>query len=167
MIFVAFLVLGPASPGSSAEDRSLLMVTGSELIAKPQLYEDRLVSVTGEVIGEVMKRGELSWINLKNGDAVIGVLVPTSMIPSISYAGNYHYRGDTIEVVGIFRHSDPGVGGEFSIRADRVAIIESGYRTEHELSPTKVRLAWSMFGITAFLLVLRLVVPMKERQKQS
>ncbi|MBI5144664.1 MAG: hypothetical protein HZA27_00580, partial [Candidatus Omnitrophica bacterium] len=63
-------------------------VSSSELINNAKQYDGQEVTYAGEVIGEVMCRGDFAWINLNDGQGAIGVWVDKALSAEIHFAGS-------------------------------------------------------------------------------
>jgi len=77
-----------------------LAVTSDELINKAKEYDKKEVVYTGEMVGDIMQRGQYAWINISDGNNAIGVWLPYDQTKQIKYKGSYDFIGDTIKVTG-------------------------------------------------------------------
>ncbi len=169
IIILFILLFGLASCALALDsivvDPSVFEVTTKNLIENPKIYEGRNVVLRGEVIGDIMQRGEFAWINLHDQFNAVSVWIPWVLTREISHKGSYRYKGDTVEVRGIFRHSDPQLGSEFCIRADQLTVLEKGFFSAHPLTSAKINISLSMLAITLCLLFLRMFVVAKEKKE--
>lgn len=101
-------------------------VSSDELINNARQYNAMPVVYAGEVIGDIMKRGEYAWINVNDGKNAIGVWAEASLIKDIVYAGSYRASGDRVEVVGRFNRACPEHGGDLDIHASEIKKNASG-----------------------------------------
>jgi hypothetical protein len=122
------------------------VVTSNDLIDKAKDYDGHEVSYTGEVIGDIMDRGEYSWINVSDGNNAIGIWVKTSDLQDINIAGRYNTHGDTVNITGVFHRACAEHGGDFDIHAGKIVVVQKGFATSHALSPIKAVLAFILFG---------------------
>ena len=76
--------------------------TSSDLLNNAKQYDGKTVNYKGEVIGDVMIRGDYAWLHVNDGTIAIGIWAPKTMVQDIRYAGDYHKKGDIIEVSGTF-----------------------------------------------------------------
>lgn len=136
-------------PCLSAENT--IRATAQQLIDNTDFFNDKRVIIQGEAIGDIMKRKGFSWVNIQDETNVIGVTVSDGLAGLIEETGDYEHRGDIIEAEGIFLASDPSLGGEMCLRAERIGIIKNGYRTFHVLEPFKERMAL-ILPLAAFVL---------------
>ena len=64
-------------------------VSSTELINSAKQYDGKTVVYTGEVIGDIMIRGDYAWINLWDGKNAIGIWVRKDLVKDITYTGSY------------------------------------------------------------------------------
>jgi hypothetical protein len=125
-------------------------LTGSlDLINNAKEYDGRTVIYRGEVIGDVMMRGDYAWVHVNDGTIAIGVWTSKNLIKNISYAGDYQKRGDIIEVTGMFHRSCLEHGGDLDIHASEIKKVTSGSLFSQPISRKKV-----CIGILSLILVL-------------
>jgi hypothetical protein len=121
----------------------------SDLLNNAKQYDGKTVNYKGEVIGDVMIRGEYAWLHVNDGFIAIGIWAPKTLIEDIHYAGDYHKKGDTVEVSGTFHRSCFEHGGDLDIHASRIKRVTSGSLVIQPISPKKV-----YFGVCSLMLVL-------------
>jgi hypothetical protein len=122
-------------------------ISSAELLNNSKERDGKKVVYRGEVIGEVMKRGDFAWVNLHDGDNAIGIWVPLALIDEITYFGSYKAKGDIIEVSGIFHRACPEHGGDLDIHALSLRKIESGKLTPEVIKPLRLKQALILLGI--------------------
>jgi hypothetical protein len=137
--------------------------TSQELIAKAKELNGAVVSFSGEVIGDIMPRGEFAWLNVEDDFGAIGIWAPLAATKIIQHQGNYDQEGDLVEVIGRFSRTDPELNGDLCIRAQSIKVIKNGQRIRHTLNPMKEKLASILLGLTVVLGGLILI--MKKRRK--
>ena len=123
--------------------------TSLDLINNAKHYDGKTISYKGEVVGDVMVRGDHAWVHVNDGIIAIGVWAPKTMIQDIRYAGEYHKKGDIVEVSGIFHRSCPEHGGDLDIHASVIRKITSGSSVIQPISRKKVYI-----GVFSLILVL-------------
>jgi hypothetical protein len=123
--------------------------TSLELINNAKQYDGKTVNYRGEVIGEVMVRGEFAWLHVNDGIIAIGIWAPKTMVQNILYAGDYHKNGDIVEVSGTFHRSCLEHGGDLDIHASEIKKITPGSPDIHPISRKKVYI-----GVCSSILVL-------------
>lgn len=115
------------------------MVEVSTLLSLPDEYDQRVVMVRGELVGDYGARGDVTWVQLNDDNYVdaplaedgrlggtntgIGVRISGSVPETFGEPGGYGVRGPIVEVVGVFRDLDPELGGITFIEAVEVNLI--------------------------------------------
>jgi hypothetical protein len=134
---VAVLLLGlalhlaPRTAGAEAalllaEDLSQRALTPAMLIEEASALAGQQVTVIGEVIGPVLRRGAFCWINLGQNGSAIGIWVRAEQAAQVGSGGGYGKKGDTVAATGILRTSCSEHGGELDFHADALAITAKG-----------------------------------------
>lgn len=130
----------------------ILALTSAELIEKSKEYDQQTVNYRGEVVGEVMQRGNYAWINVNDGLNAIGVWSPFGLIEDIKFSGNYKHRGDRVEVTGVLNRACSEHGGDLDIHAQRIIIFKPGHEIYRPLNRSRLNLALVLFGISFILI---------------
>lgn len=146
-MFFSVLFAGILITGSS----NALEVGSNELISSAKDYDKKEIVYSGEVIGDIMKRGQNCWINISDGDNAIGVWAEESLAKNIKYKGSYKYIGDEVKVTGIFNKACPEHGGDLDIHAQKIEIIRKGYISKRPVNVYYILIA-------AILLVIAIVM---------
>jgi hypothetical protein len=123
--------------------------TSLDLLNNSKQHDGKTVDYRGEIIGDVMIRGDYAWLHVNDGTIAIGIWVTKRMAQDILYAGNYHKKGDIVEVSGIFHRSCLEHGGDLDIHASGIKIITPGNLVIQPISRKKVYV-----GISSLMLVL-------------
>lgn len=121
-------------------------LSSSELIKNAKEYDGKLIVYSGEVIGDVMLRGEFSWVNMNDGQNALGVWVNRSLVKEINFTGNYRTRGDILEVVGIFHRVCIEHGGDLDIHAQSLRKIVNGRIVKEKINFDKVNAIFILLG---------------------
>jgi hypothetical protein len=132
-------------------------VSSSELIAQAKNFDNKTVTYSGEVIGDVMKRGDFAWINVNDGANAIGVWIAAAMAGEVRSTGNFKRVGDTVEVVGIFNRVCVGHGGDLDIHAQSMRILSSGGVRPCIIDKAKKDWAIKLLGAMAIIWILSLL----------
>ncbi len=138
-------------------------ITSTELINNAKAYDGKVTAYEGEVVGEVMSRGDYAWLNIHDGKNAIGVWVSRAMAGEISYTGTYKSRGDGVEVMGIFHRACPEHGGDLDIHAQVLRKIAVGRLTKERYNQDKVNLMITLGVICAILSLLWIVMQLKRK----
>lgn len=123
--------------------------TSSDLLNNAKQYDGKTVYYKGEVIGDVMIRGDHAWLHVNDGSIAIGIWAPKMMIRDIGYIGDYHKKGDTVEVSGTFHRSCLEHGGDLDIHAQTIKIIALGATVNSPINERKI-----YFGVSSLIVVL-------------
>jgi hypothetical protein len=130
-------------------------ISSTELINNAKFYDGKIVVYAGEVIGDVMVRGEYAWININDGENALGIWVNKNLAKDIIYAGSYKSKGDWVEVTGVFQRACPQHGGDLDIHAQATRKINSGRGISERLNPAKKNLALILLGVLSLVWILR------------
>lgn len=123
---------------AAAKDDAIAINT---LVENTSTYDRQVVTVEGEAIGEVLKRGEYSWVNINDGTNAIGIWMKTSDADSLEYFGDYKHIGDNIRVTGVFSRDCTEHGGDVDIHCSSYKIVKSGHSVIDTVSSTKIIVA--------------------------
>jgi len=129
-------------------------VTSTDLIEKAKELDGQVVVFTGEVIGDIMVRGDHTWINISDGGNAVGIWVQNEDMQGITLPGRYGVHGDEVSITGTFRRACPEHGGDLDIHATSVQVLDKGYAIAQEITPIKVAFAAVLLPASAFLFVL-------------
>ncbi len=131
-------------------------LSSSELIKNAKLYDGKLVVYSGEVIGDVMLRGQFVWVNINDGENAIGVWMASTLAEEIEFSGSYKSIGDNIEITGIFHRACPQHGGDLDIHAQALRKKEKGRAVEQRLDIDKKNSSLILLGILFLIWILTL-----------
>jgi hypothetical protein len=145
-VFAMLLVAG--RPGEAA--------SSNELIAEAKLFDGAHVLYGGEIIGEVLRRGDHAWINVYDGNNAIGVWVPSVLLQNVKHTGGYKWLGDRIRVHGIFHRACLEHGGALDIHAQDLLVVEPGQPLIEDLSSRKILVLVVLLGVLICLLMVRI-----------
>lgn len=134
------------------------------MIDNAQDYDGKVVSYAGEVVGEVMPRGDFAWANISDGQNAIGVWLPMALARNIVYSGSYQAVGDRIEVTGIFHRACPEHGGDLDIHAEAFSVTARGRALCQPVNSGKKNTALVLGGVLCLVLILRKFWP-RQRMK--
>ena len=123
--------------------------TSLDLLNNAKEYDGKAISYKGEVIGDIMIRGDHAWLHVNDGTIAIGIWAPKAMIEDIRYVGNYQIKGDIVEVLGTFHRICPEHGGDLDIHASEIKKVILGSLVMQPISRKKV-----YFGAYSLMLVL-------------
>lgn len=131
-------------------------LSSSELINKAKEYDGKLITYTGEVIGDVMLRGEFAWVNINDGDNALGVWMSAALAKEIKFAGSYKFRGDSLEIMGTFHRACLEHGGDLDIHAQTLRKLGNGRVVNQVLNLDKKNLSLILLGALLLIWILSL-----------
>ena len=133
-------------------------VSSEELFRNSQEYDGQEVIFKGEVIGDIMVRGEFAWVNVRDEHGAIGVFCLLELTEKIEYRGSYRFKGDTLSVRGEFHRACSEHGGDMDIHAEKILIVKKGGEISHPLAPGKARASAILPAIVLLLAIIHLTV---------
>jgi len=132
-------------------------ISSTELINNAKQYDGKIVIYEGEVIGDIMKRGDFAWMNVNDGQNAIGIWVNASLVKDIAHTGSYKSLGDRVEVTGIFNRACIEHGGDLDIHSQAIRKTASGRQVQERLNPGKRNLVIVLLGILCLIWILSLL----------
>lgn len=132
-------------------------VSSSELISKAKQYDKATVQYEGELIGDILSRGEFAWLNIHDGENAIGVWARRSMLGRVKLGGGYEQVGDTLNVTGIFNRSCREHGGGLDIHAQNIVLVKEGARIYRHIEQKKIMWLGLLLGVLACMLTIHLL----------
>jgi hypothetical protein len=148
-ILIAMLLILSVSVTVSAASAA----TVNQLIEQEDKFDKAQVTVQGEAIGEILERGESSWVNISDGTNAIGIKMKTSEARKITRYGNYKQKGDVIRVTGIFHKACGEDGGETDVHALSMQITEPGGPVAEPVRPGEIWAAVLLAALAALCLL--------------
>jgi hypothetical protein len=130
-------------------------VGSGELIIRANDYDGQTVTYVGEVIGDIMLRGEYAWVNVNDGSNAIGLWLPKAAAIKIIRGGSYKSKGDWVEVSGVFRRACPQHGGDLDIHAEAVRMVVPGRPYSEQLNLNKRNMATALAACLCLIWILR------------
>jgi hypothetical protein len=124
-------------------------LSGNDLVSHAGLYNGWIVTFEGEVIGDIMARGDHAWLNVNDGERAIGIWASLAMIRQIKISGDYNHIGDIIEVTGQFNRACSEHGGDLDIHAREIKLIKRGRKVQHPVDPFKMTIGFGLLALTA------------------
>lgn len=129
-------------------------ISSVELINNAAKYDKKEIEYAGEVVGEVMARGDFAWVNVSDKVNAIGVWAEKNLIQDIAFAGNYKNIGDSISVRGIFHRSCIEHGGDLDIHAVSLKKIKDGSHIEEVVDIDRRNVSIGLLGALCLVLIL-------------
>ena len=150
ILMILFLVFSPLTAVFSQD------LSSSELIKNAKEYDGKLIAYSGEVIGDVMLRGEFAWVNINDGQNALGAWMSAALAKEIKFTGNYRSRGDSLEIVGVFNRACLEHGGDLDIHARSLRKVASGRMVKEKLNFDKASLSLILLGVLFLIWILTL-----------
>lgn len=132
------------------------LVSSTDLIEQAKKLDGKDIVYQGEVIGEVMMRGDYAWVNINDGLNAIGVWMPRDLAKTIEFAGSFKAKGDWVEVKGKFNRACIMHGSDLDMHCLSLLKIKSGRLVEDRLVAGKKGLVITLSGVALCLLILQL-----------
>ena len=146
------LLLLPFSLNVSAAAKTDL----NQLIENAKTLDGKEVTVQGEAIGEILKRGDYCWVNINDGTNAMGIWLKTADAQQITSYGNYKNKGDTVKVTGIFRRACAEHGGEADIHSETIEVVTKGSPTKEQIPSGKLFAAVLLAPVAGVLFLIYL-----------
>ncbi|MBN2247895.1 MAG: hypothetical protein JW733_04280 [Coriobacteriia bacterium] len=141
MLLIVAVCAGFSSAAAAAD------VSSTVLIEEPAVWDGRVVTFTGEAVGEAMVRGDEVWLHL-NDDAYAGGSIASGALPQgynsglavvvdaedarvVTVFGDYRHQGDVVEVSGVFNAACPEHGGDMDVHATGIRVVREGAVLDH------------------------------------
>lgn len=126
-------------------------ISSTQLIEESKVFNGRVVSYRGEVVGDVMVRRDYAWVNIHDGVNAMGVWMPAEKAEIIEIKGDYKHRGDTVEVTGVFNRACAQHGGDMDIHASEILLMKRGHPLDHPISGFKIAAAGVLSIVSGLL----------------
>lgn len=122
-ILVTVLLLSSATLVNASQQE----VSINDLIENAKEYDGKEVVLEGEVIGDILDRGDDVWVNISDGNnSAIGIYMSKELSAVITTTGNYKTSGDRIRIVGIFQRACKDHGGDLDVHGSSVELVSKG-----------------------------------------
>lgn len=129
-------------------------VSSSELIENATYWDDKQIKYTGEVIGDILERGDYSWISVSDGENTMSCVIPTTDAKQINYLGRYGVKGDTVCVQGVFNRACAEHGGDMDIHVNSLKQISKGKVLENKYSSAMLYVSCAVFVCAVFMVTI-------------
>ncbi|MGB9641819.1 MAG: DNA-binding protein [Candidatus Ratteibacteria bacterium] len=114
------------------------------LVNNPDLFDGKIVSVDGELVGDIIEGKGGFWVNVLEADVAIGVWCPLAARGKIKFLGRYDVEGDIVRVEGVFHKRCVEHTGDMDIHAGSIEVLKQGRIKEEEIPIEKVIFAFSL-----------------------
>lgn len=151
---VIILILAFAICISLTATKGVAATQLNQLVENAGSTDGKTVTVMGEAIGELMERGDYAWININDGTNAMGIWLKLSEAQKINFFGDYKYKGDIVEITGIFNKACTEHGGDVDIHCSNIKIIENGYSVQLDVHFIKIILTVFFIALAAILAII-------------
>lgn len=143
VLIAIFAFAGAASvyAGQQLMDES---VSVAQLVEESAKNDGKEVIIEGELIGDLMARGDHLWLSLLDKGTAVGVWVEKGKLPSIHFLGAYGVQGDTVRITGIMHRACPEHGGDLDIHTEAVELLKQGGRVSHPVNQLRIFAAFAL-----------------------
>lgn len=126
----------------------------SKLVEEAKKLNNTSLTFKGEAIGEPLKRGEYTWVNICDGKGTsIGIYMKKDSANIIKKYGNSKVKGDIIEVTGVFNRACKAHGGDLDVHAENVIVAENGHNIKEKIDHNKKNFSIILTAITIIITV--------------
>ena len=154
LLLLIMLMAFPTNAFAQGQELDIAKVGALKLINNAKTYDEHEVEITGELVGDVMIRGDHAWISILEEGTVVSAWIDTSLLPSGANIGRYAMRGDTVKLRGIFHRACPEHGGDLDIHAKALELVSKGAIIDHPVDTRMVLISLTLLVIGAMLVVL-------------
>ena len=151
-LFLIIVLLLLVVPAAALADGNA--VGSNDLIDHAKDYDNQTVVYEGEVLGDILNRGNHAWLAVYDGSNTIGVYVTAEQAAQITVVGGYGKHGDSVRIEGVFHRACAEHGGDLDIHADSLQVIAVGAAVQMPVSRLLMILAIALPLPAAVLLLL-------------
>lgn len=151
-VFLIIALLLLLSPAVALADGNA--VNSNDLIDHAKDYDNQVIVYEGEVLGDILYRGDHAWLAVFDGSNTIGVFVTAEQAQEISIVGGYGKHGDTVRIEGVFHRACAEHGGDLDIHAGTMTVLSVGNAVQMPVSRLIMILAFALPLPAAGLLLL-------------
>ena len=151
-LFLIIVLLLLVVPAAALADGNA--VGSNDLIDHAKDYDNQTVVYEGEVLGDILNRGDHAWLAIYDGSNTIGIYVTAEQAAQITVVGGYGKHGDSVRIEGVFHRACAEHGGDMDIHASSVTVLAAGTLVQMPLSRLVATLAIALPLPAAGLLLL-------------
>jgi opacity protein-like surface antigen len=159
------LLMFIASPAAAADTTD-----ASALVNTPEAFAGKLITVSGELVGDYGFRDNGTvWTQLNDdayavtplrdggrlsgGNLGIGIHGDADLFKNLDPPGRYNRVGPVVSVTGTWRYHDPERGGETYLQVDTLVVVRSGFPLPASHAPVALAIGALLVIVSAGLLV--------------
>lgn len=148
-IIIIVLMCTPISAFAQSEE-----VSSTELIENAAYWDKKQITYTGEVIGDILVRGDYAWINISDGENTMSCYLSAENTKAIENLGRYGVQGDVVCVQGTFYRASAAHGGDMDIDGSSLKLISKGHVLENKYSPLTLCLSGAALLCAVLMIIL-------------
>lgn len=139
LMFIFIISIGFVETSCRAQSDSNVYKNYNDMVEKAKELDGKTLDVKGEAIGEPLKRGKYTWVNICDGNGTsIGIYMKTEDAKKINYYGNSKVKGDILIVSGKFSRACKEHGGDLDIHVDMIDVEKPGHKIVEEVQKDKL-----------------------------
>lgn len=117
-------------------------ITLKSLVDNPEEYDQKIISLQAELIGEPLTTDTGTWFNLGANDYNIGVFLnQKEVLEKVNHWGSYKEKGDIVRIKGVFYKNCP-LHNQRGIHLIDLSVKEQGQEVKHKISQQKRKFAF-------------------------
>lgn len=147
-LLAALALTGWLGSSPAAAQSESVEVEAADILADPEAWEGRRLSVIGELVGDYSRRPEGVWVQLNDDPYVeepmttggtpaganvgLGARIPTDLFDTAVTGdpGRYAQRGPVVLITGEYRANDPRLGGESYLEVSSIELLAAASELE-------------------------------------
>jgi hypothetical protein len=137
---------------SFAETRNV-----KDVIKNSAQLDGKNLTLEGEAIGHLMKKGEFAWVNINDQTECIGVWASYAELAKIRHLGKYAVTGDWVRVYGVFNNHCPAHGGDTDIHAASLVVLTKGSARNFAYDQKKANILIFLIGVLICLYIIKIL----------
>ncbi len=137
---------------------STFAASGSELVSCQQLvneagaWDGKMVSISGEVVGDILHVSGHVWLNVNDGTNAIGVWGDSGLVEEFRIVpGRYETIGTRLNIEGEFHRTCSLHSGETDIHLTKAALLKDAEEVAHPVNRGRLIIASSLFALSMLL----------------
>ena len=154
IVLIAFFAIAGAASVSAGQQFTDESVSVAQLVEEAAKNNGREVLIEGELIGDLMARGDHLWLSVLDKGTAVGVWAEKGKLPSIRFLGAYGVQGDRVRIRGIMHRACPEHGGDLDIHAETVELLKRGKIVGHPINRLKIFAAFALSIVGLWLVSL-------------
>jgi len=127
-----------------------------EIFKYKNIFDGKEVEVEGVLIGDIIKKRESVFVNLKSGSYFIGLYIPYAQAKEIKFSRRFSQEPDYVKVRGVFHKECPQHLGATDIHVEELTVLKRGRRVMFPFPKEKLIFVYILGGVALFFAVINL-----------